>query len=1187
MKFSCYRLPHVDQGKRTNRPPGSLCVEVAGIGRQVDSSSSGAVTSPRSPTPPSSQGSKSNSPLLNGHANSVMTGVLSQKPNSFTGSFFGKHEGFTLSPLKEKSPPTSKISEGSAPSVPPTPMTPVAASSVNLPSPPTYTIVTNSANGLSNSPVVPGWRNKVTNQIGQTGASSIIANGGSGVKMKISGPSLQGSTNPAIATHVNKSVLPSRVAPPLPPVSAAGPPLTVSTNMPPVTVITPRRAPILVSRPLSVPDASTLVAQVCKQEHQDENCDLKRQEGDKQSTVARITSFLTKKDKQGVEDNEADSELRRSNTLPRKAAKIKRESLVQLEISAPMQLHATELPANLVPVRSAPDPPMPSNIKPSQVKAAQEESNKPNKVSWAPSVPEDKIRTPTKGDSRSNIRVTWTPSALEKNDTTSELQRNGSMRETPVTIRPAIPKFGSMRAPRPKSLPPTRPSEPPPRPPLPMIPGTPESECFYDDCLNIQEGSAPIADVEDTSPSENIYATIDDRTPDKEIPLQEVTYTPPDVVDGQREKKSIFSFLYNKPKKKIYKDKNLPEEDMVTEPVYTNLVETSPDGEVAGSIDIKTVESPQASSSSSLSPPSLSIDGSNRTSCGSSEDGGLLSEIVTELSARDADFVSTLTKKKNKKNKGADQAPKLVSGTLTSQDNRAIPIVSSKVASPTKASISCTDFNKTHNSGMSKSTSYPWRTKAVPDVTKKSSTSAVTSPTGDAIISDILPAPNRTDNSAKNEPSKLVPRGVFSYVNAKNSGTTTIRQTMPSINPKTLATVSKSSSGLPESKKGQSGATAPTLTVTTTVPSTCTSTTTTAPTTLASSLALVRAAAATVAASSNKSNKNTDNSGNNNKFRSSKSSFTEVGVPTQSSTNVSRTGVSIPTSAAITTTNVSVSVPTETTSTGMADVHKGVPSSTTTTSNSSVPRPKRPAFPPDKVFPANKVHSQTNSPEKTTKLETNIQSTTSKDSTDKKQVVTSPVGGHTAARGRGSSPVSKVTSPVSKPGRLLSPTRDTTPLRGTTPTRNSNTAGSGRGEKSRSTTPQPGAKKTAAGTGIRGDQKPGNKSNEKPANKTSEIVGNKTGIKPNEKLLEKGPKKPAAKSAPSVNKPKTPQGSKPGSGLGTLGINRSGRISNSHVASLQQKFEKKESEIQEPKPVTKVPSRKSQELKPMVAPKPK
>lgn len=1177
------KLPHVDQGKRTSRPPGSLCVEVAGMGQQVDSSSSGAVTSPRSPTPPSSQGSKSNSPLLNGHVNSVMTGVLSQKPNSFTGSFFGKHEGFTLSPLKEKSPPSSKISEGPAPSAPP--LTPAVAPSVSMPITPTNTIVTSSANGLSNGPVAYGWRIKATNQTGQKGASS-ITNGGSGVKMRISGPSLQGSTNPQIANHVTKNALPSRVAPPLPPpvATAAGPSLSVSTNMPPVAVITPsRRAPNLVTRPLSVPDASTLVAQVCKQgEHQDENSDLKRQEGDKQSTVARITSFLTKKDKQGVENNEADGETRRSNTLPRKAAKIKRESLVQLEISAPMQLHATELPANLVPVRSAPDPPMPSNIKPSQIKAAQEESSKPNKVSWAPSVPEDKIRTPTTGDSRSNIRVTWTPSALEKNDTTSELQRIGSMRETPVTIRPVIPKFGSMRAPRPKSLPPTRPSEPPPRPPLPMIPGTPESECFYDDCLNIQEGNAPIADVdEDTSPSENIYATIDDRTPDKEIPLQEVTYAPPDTVDGHREKKSIFSFLYNKPKKKIYKDKNLPEDDMVSEPVYTNLVESSPD-DVAGSIG--KVESPPASNTSSLSPPSLSIDDSNRTSCGSSEDGGLLSEIVTELTARDAEFVSSLTKKKNKRNKNADQVPKIDSRSLPSQNNKATPLVSTKVASPTEASLSSTDFNKTQNSGMSKSTSYPWRSKAVPDIAKKSSTSAMTSPVGGATVSDILPSHNRVDNNANNEPSKLVPRGVFSYINANNSGTTTNTRTTPSLNP-TIPTISKSSTGLPESKKNQCGTTPSTLPVITTIPSTSTSTTTTASTTLASSLALVRAAAATVAAGNNKSVKNTDSSSNN-KVGILKSSFTELGVPTQSGVSVSRPAVSIPTSAVITTDNVPVSAPSSTTSAGTVSVLKGVPSTTTTTSISSVPRSKRPVFPPDKVFPPYKVNSQTISTEKTPKVETNIQSTTSKDSSDKKSHVTSPVGGHSAARGRGSSPVSKVTSPVSKPGRLLSPTRGTTPLRGTTPTRNSNNASNSRGEKSRSTTPQPGAKK-ATGMGIKGEQKTGNKVNEKPANKTSDVMGNKTGIKPSEKPTEKGPKKPAVKSAPSFTKPTTAQGSKPSSSSGISNVNRSGRISNSHVASLQQKFEKKESEIQEPKLVTKVPSRKSQELKPMVAPKPK
>lgn len=75
-----------------------------------------------------------------------------------------------------------------------------------------------------------------------------------------------------------------------------------------------------------------------------------------------------------------------------------------------------------------------------------------------------------------------------------------------------------------------------------------------------------------------------------------------------------------------------------------------------------------------------------------------------------------------------------------------------------------------------------------------------------------------------------------------------------------------------------------------------------------------------------------------------------------------------------------------------------------------------------------------------------------------------------------------------------------------------------------------------------------------------------------------------------------PAGSRPAMGLEakaasapTQGSSRPVRLNNSHVASLQQKFEKKEQEAQE----TKLPgkaaasARRSMEVKPAVAPKPK
>lgn len=1180
------KLPHVDTGKRGSRPPGSLGVEAGGIGRQAEINVTSGIISPRSPTPPSSQGSKSNSPLLNGHATSIMSGDQPDKGNLFSKNLFGKHEGFTLSPLKEKSPPGVK-SAGAPPPIPPPPAAVKAVSAASVasapPAPPTVM-----SNGPTDNPSVIGWQSKglypqVQKASNNTGTGSVT-------KMSISGPSLQGSTNPAIAPSVSKSALPSRSAPPPPPVTATATlsPAAITTaspaayaNAPQVAIISPsRRAPSLNSRPLSVPDASTLVAQAQEYSCESET-ESKPQEGDKQSTVARIASFLTKKDKQGSEASQSDVEAGCSNTLPRKAAKIKRESLMQLEISAPMQLHATELPANLVPVRSAPEPPMPSNLKPSQVKANQEETGKPNKVSWAPSVPDDKVKTPSSGDTRSSMRVTWTPSALDSTgkDPTMELQRIGSMREAPVTIRPAIPKFGSMRAPRPKSLPPTRPSEPPPRPPLPMIPGTPESECFYDDCLNIQEGTAPIADIDDDNSPESIYATIDEKTPDKEVPLQEVTYAPPDAVEGKKEKKSIFSFLYNKPKKKPSKEKSTPEEvEPVSEPIYTNLVESPPETEKNLKGTQATSTSGEASSkSSSISPPSPAVGDSNRTSCGSSEDGGLLSEIVSELSNRDDKFVSGLGKN-DKKTKIGDTKK---TPTSTGQENKKIGFGKSGTSSgetqnkSEKSSIIA-------NNGPSKSSLYPWRANR--ETARKSSTSTTTSTTSATTNTKPVTTTAKLSDSSVKETSGPTPRGVFSYMNSGGKGNTSESLNKNSVT-SAAAPASKTSASIFGGKKTPKSETASPAT-TTDIKSTSAGSTVPASKSLAASLAAVRAAgaaageaAAAAAAtggesSSAKNNKLGENTWNTNK----QSGLLKTGPKTEG-TPLLTTSVPKPfTKAAVSITTSSVTLPSSTATTAKAGTEATVP---TSTSIANVPRLTRPVFPPDKViFPPDKlVVSSTSTEDKG--------SSATKDGNEKESIL-SPTSG---SRGRGSVSQSKATTPTGKPGRVLSPTRGTTPTsRGTTPTRNTTATSSGRADKSRSTTPQPGAKKLTTGSSDKVDPKPVSKveKSEKIGSKPSDKTGNKVSSKPSDKATEKtGPKKQTAKPIQAVGKVPGGPASKPTTGPGTSGPNRAGRISNTHVASLQQKFEKKEAESQDLKPSTKAPSRKSQEVKPILAPKPK
>ncbi|KAB7497042.1 Disintegrin and metalloproteinase domain-containing protein 12 [Armadillidium nasatum] len=484
----------------------------------------GTVSDVRSPSPPSSQGSKSNSPLLNGHANGA-SGNFSK--------FFGKHEGFTLSPIKEK-PKGGELTQGTEP-ISPHLVDISSAATITSPS------VTNSIskikpNSQNSRPLVIGVKPQVD----------------------ISGPSLQTSTNPAVQA-----------------------PTPLQSTTTPV-----RQAP---QRPKSVPDASTLILENMP------SANAKQKDQTKSSTVSRIASFLSKKEKI---ENATVGETTQCNTLPRKAAKINRESLLQLEISHPMQLQATELPSNLVPVRPAPDPPMPSNIKPSQIKENQEK-NSIAKVSWTSNI-------------ESNIE-----------NSNKEFPRIGSVREHSVTVRPPIPKFGSMRAPRPKSLPPPRPSQPPPRPPLPMIPGTPETEYFYDDCITVQV-SAPLAHEEDgTSPSqEGIYATIDEESPNSSSPSH-------DSLENKKDKKNIFSMLYAKTKKK----KN----NEVTEPLYCNI----DNGCSAEKDDNLNRED------SSHSPSPVIVD---RVSCGSTDDGGLLSEIVTELVTREPQYMNTLSKKSNKDN---------------------------------------------------------------------------------------------------------------------------------------------------------------------------------------------------------------------------------------------------------------------------------------------------------------------------------------------------------------------------------------------------------------------------------------------------------------------------------------------------------------------------------------------------------
>ena len=343
----------MDGGRRVLRTPSSLCVEVQ------PTNIAGKQTGNVSSSPTSSHGSKSNSPLLNGH---TPTSGVSSKEENFSNHFFGSHKGFTLSPIKEKKPLAS-IEE-------PPDVIPVSASNspYNMPERASSNSSDASTVIISNKTPNPGWNIKPATlpsnvwppktNIAPVAASAPQNRGG---KVMISGPSLQASTNPAvvptcpskkISKQKDESPPPSYASivsstdtsstsyqPSAPPLSPNGIPNSKTSPPPPrynsvVAVITPtRRTPNV--RPLSVPDASSLIISQNTGNNpvQLSNTDSspKSDSSNKQSAVSRIASFLSKKDK--IESEPTSHS--RSNTLPRKAAKINRESLMQLEISAP------------------------------------------------------------------------------------------------------------------------------------------------------------------------------------------------------------------------------------------------------------------------------------------------------------------------------------------------------------------------------------------------------------------------------------------------------------------------------------------------------------------------------------------------------------------------------------------------------------------------------------------------------------------------------------------------------------------------------------------------------------------------------------------------------------------------------------------------------------------------------------
>ncbi|KAK6622490.1 hypothetical protein RUM44_002302 [Polyplax serrata] len=212
---------------------------------------------------------------------------------------------------------------------------------------------------------------------------------------------------------------------------------------------------------------------------------------------------------------------------------------------------------------------------------------------------------------------TNSPGIRPKSEAEATITRAQSMRE-PGHHKPTLQTFGSMRLPagtkRPTSIHVhTRPTSPPPRPPSPK---TVPQDYPYDDCLNfLSEKSAPLAQIDEESPTSNIYAVIEDSPK---------TSRKPEV---STERKVHFD------------DENFEEPN--------------------GSLAAEGVPSPPRDRKKSL----------NGVASGSTESMGLLGEIVSEIQARNLDSIYSSGTLKRKKEKASDSEDK-DNGNIDSSNSR-------------------------------------------------------------------------------------------------------------------------------------------------------------------------------------------------------------------------------------------------------------------------------------------------------------------------------------------------------------------------------------------------------------------------------------------------------------------------------------------------------------------------------------
>jgi len=564
---------------------------------------------------PKPDGSNGLSPTINPSSSVSTDGSTVSLQNSF----FGQFKGFSITPLPSNNSSPSKLPSTPsrsqpAPSSLTTSIPPAQVISPKSSSDPAQTDNIASSTGLTNTTVSSAISSANITAASIAPALPPANQPSATARPFISSPILDATTCTAKELISSTPSVPSRPAPEVPTnnVEKFGySPLTGSSNKP--------------TRPLSSPN-SFVVGAFPSQPLEDKKA---KENGSSYPTLTRLASFMIRQNSGGVSRSKSQNQgsgqpnektkgkdkcktmAGGSNSLPRthhhgvKANKLQidREALRNLQISNPILQQDIDIPQNVVPVRSAPSPPPPSDSSKQVVMRAQ------------------------------------------------SLRDKG-----PVTQRPSIPTFGSMRQPagtkRPTSIPagarPTSP--PPPRPPPPPtkpgelatgiigLPGyqnpptvSPTDYC-YDDCFNIlSDGNAPLANIdEESSPNsgDNIYAVIEESPPGSSRKKIGQSFSPPsEYADPLPPKSSAASDNHGVNSKYEY-----------TSPNFNEYKSPKP------------VE--------------------NSISAGSLESVGLLSEIVNEIQARNMESIystSTLGRKKDAKGDGSDVDD--ASSTITATDS--------------------------------------------------------------------------------------------------------------------------------------------------------------------------------------------------------------------------------------------------------------------------------------------------------------------------------------------------------------------------------------------------------------------------------------------------------------------------------------------------------------------------------------